>query len=272
MRVGVKTGDRHQGVGEGIREIMPSEIRVYGLDGIPEVTPGMDVVALIADALTTSGLELQERDVLVVTHKIVSKAEGRLVDLTTIEPSDFAKGWAERYEKDARQVEVVLRESRRIVRMDRGIMICETRHGFICANAGVDASNVAGDHVVCLLPVDPDGSARAIRDGLREQLGVAPATIISDSFGRAWRKGIVNIAIGVAGMNVFADYRGVTDPYGYDLRVSVMAVADELAATAELLAGKTEARPVALIRGYDFPPGDGTANDLVMEPERDLFR
>ena len=251
---------------------MPSEIRVYGLDGIPEVTPGMDVVGIIGDSLATSGIELQERDVLVVTHKIVSKAEGQLIDLATIEPSPFATEWAARFEKDARQVEVVLRESRRIVRMDRGVMITETRHGFICANAGVDASNVAGDHVVCLLPIDPDASARRIHDGLRDRFGVAPAVIISDSFGRAWRKGIVNIAIGVAGMNPFADYRGMTDPYGYDLRVSVMAVADELAATAELLAGKTEARPVALIRGYDYPAGNGSASELVMEPERDLFR
>jgi coenzyme F420-0:L-glutamate ligase/coenzyme F420-1:gamma-L-glutamate ligase len=251
---------------------MPSEIRVVGLDGIPEVQPGDDLVEMIANALHVSGVELADSDVLVVTHKIVSKAEGRLVDLATIEPSELARNWADQWEKDARQVEVVLREAKRIVRMDRGVMICETRHGFICANAGVDASNVAGDHVVCLLPLDPDASAAALRDGLGQRLGARPAIIISDSFGRAWRRGIVNIAVGVAGMNPFADYRGVTDPYGYDLRVSVMAVADELAATAELLAGKTEARPVALIRGYPYPTGDGTARDLVMDPARDMFR
>jgi coenzyme F420-0:L-glutamate ligase/coenzyme F420-1:gamma-L-glutamate ligase len=251
---------------------MPSEIRVYGLDGIPEVRPGDDVVGVLVSALEASNLTLEAGDILVVTHKIVSKAEGRLVDLATVEPSSLAEDWAAQWEKDARQVEVVLRESKRIVRMDRGVMICETRHGFVCANAGVDASNVPGDHVVCLLPLDPDASARAIREGLRERLGVAPPVIISDSFGRPWRKGIVNITIGLAGMSPFADYRGVTDPYGYDLRVSVMAVADELAATAELMAGKTEARPVALIRGYTFNPEEGSANDLVMDPTRDLFR
>ncbi|RIK43851.1 MAG: coenzyme F420-0:L-glutamate ligase [Chloroflexi bacterium] len=251
---------------------MPSEIRVYGLDGVPEVRPGDDLVSILVDALTASGLILEASDVLVVTHKIVSKAEGRLVDLATIEPSAFARDWAAQHEKDPRQVEVVLREATRIVRMSRGIMICETRHGLVCANAGVDASNVPGDSVVCLLPLDPDASAAHIRDGLRQRLGVAPAVIISDSFGRAWRKGIVNVAIGVAGMHPFADYRGVTDPYGYDLSVSGMAVADELDATAELLAGKTDARPVALIRGYAYPAGEGTARDIVMEPERDLFR
>jgi coenzyme F420-0:L-glutamate ligase/coenzyme F420-1:gamma-L-glutamate ligase len=250
---------------------MPKEIRVYGLDGIPEIRPGDDLVAAIGTALDASNLQLAEGDVLVVTHKIVSKSEGRLVDLATITPSALATDFAERFGKDARQVEVVLRESVRVVRMERGVLITETRHGFICANAGVDASNVPGDATVSLLPLDPDASARQLRDGLAARFGVAPPIIISDSFGRPWRKGIVNIAIGVAGMSPFADYRGQTDPYGYDLRVSVMAVADELAATAELLAGKTDARPVALIRGYDAPPGDGTAHELVMEPERDLF-
>jgi coenzyme F420-0:L-glutamate ligase/coenzyme F420-1:gamma-L-glutamate ligase len=251
---------------------MPSEIRVFGLDGVPEVRPGDDITSIVVAALAASGLTLDAGDVLVVTHQIVSKAEGRLVDLATIEPSAFAREWSAQHEKDPRQVEVVLREAQRIVRMGRGVLIAETRHGFVCANAGVDASNVPGDSVVCLLPLDPDASAARLRAGLQERLGVAPAVIITDSFGRAWRKGIVNVAVGVAGMLPFADYRGVTDPYGYDLRVSVMAVADELAATAELLAGKTEARPIALIRGYPYPQGDGTARDMVLEPERDLFR
>lgn len=251
---------------------MPREIRVYGLDGIPEIQPGDDLNAIIASSLEESGLAIEEGDVLVVTHKIVSKAEGRLVDLETIKPSTFAENWAERVEKDPRHVEVVLRESRRVVRQIGGILICETRHGFVCANAGVDASNVPGDTIVCLLPVDPDASAQVIRAGLQERYGVAPAVIITDSFGRPWRRGIVNVAIGIAGMTPFADYRGVTDAYGYDLRVSVMAVADELACTAELLAGKTDARPVALIRGYAVTPGEGSAAEMVMESERDLFR
>ncbi|HUG16131.1 MAG TPA: coenzyme F420-0:L-glutamate ligase [Thermomicrobiales bacterium] len=252
---------------------MPAEIRVFGLDGIPEIRAGDDLVDAIATALDTSGLSLEDGDILVVTHKIVSKAEDRLVDLATITPSAFALAYAERTEKDPRQVEVVLREAKRVVRMDRGVLICETRHGFICANAGVDASNVPGDHTVCLLPLDPDASARRIREGLAARYGAAPAVIISDSFGRPWRRGIVNVAIGLAGMSPFADYRGVTDAYGYDLRVSVMAVADELAATAELLAGKTDARPVALIRGYPYTSDpDASAGDLVMDAERDLFR
>ncbi len=251
---------------------MPSEIRVVGLDGIPEVKPGADLAELIAGALTTSGIALEEGDIFVVTHKIVAKSEGRLVDLATIEPSAFAADYAERNGKDARQVEVVLRESNRIARMGHGVMISETRHGFICANAGVDASNIDGDHVVCLLPVDPDASARRIRDGLAARFGIAPAIIISDSFGRPWRKGQVNVAIGVAGMSPFADYRGQTDPYGYEMRVTIMCVADELAATAELLGGKTDARPVALIRGYAYATDDGAAADIVMDSERDLFR
>lgn len=251
---------------------MPVEVQITGLDGIPEIQPGDDLVAAISDALSTSDLDLIEGDVLVVTQKIVSKAEDRLVDLNTIEPSALARTFAERWDKDARQVEVVLRESVRIVRMERGVMICETRHGFVCANAGVDASNVFGDDTVCLLPVDPDASASTIREGLRERYGVAPAVIISDSFGRPWRKGITNIAIGVAGMEIFADYRGQTDTSGHDLRVTIMAVADELASTAELVHGKVTGRPVALVRGYEYPRGDGKATDIVLEADRDLFR
>jgi len=216
-------------------------------------------------------MKLEDGDILVVTHKIVSKSEGRLVDLETVEPSELALMFARRWNKDPRQTEVVLRESVRIVRMERGVMICETRHGFICANAGVDASNVPGD-VVCLLPLHPDDSAATIRDGLTARFGVAPAVVISDSFGRPWRRGITNVAIGVAGMLPIADYRGITDSWGHDLRVTIMAIADELASTAELVAGKTDARPVALIRGYDYPKGHGAGRDLVLEPEKDLFR
>lgn len=251
---------------------MPAEVTVFGLDGIPEIKPGDDLVSIIGDSIESSGLALETGDVLVVTHKIVSKSEGQLVDLTTIEPSPLAEMFARRFGKDARQTEVVLRESVRIVRMERGVMICETRHGFVCANAGVDASNVPGDESVCLLPKFPDDSAALIRDGLTARFGVAPAIIISDSFGRPWRRGITNVAIGVAGMLPVADYRGVTDPWGHDLRVTIMAIADELACTAELVAGKTDARPVALIRGYDYPRGQGTGRDLVLEPEKDLFR
>jgi coenzyme F420-0:L-glutamate ligase / coenzyme F420-1:gamma-L-glutamate ligase len=244
-------------------------VEIRAVEGIDEVRPGTDVAALIADA--TRDRPLADGDVVVVTHKIVSKAEGQLVDLRTVTPSALAVRIAEQFGKDARQVDVVLRESARIVRMERGIIICETRHGLICANAGVDASNVASD-TVCLLPRDPDASAARIRAGLQERTGADVAVIISDSFGRPWRNGIINIAIGVAGMLPLADYRGQTDPAGYDLRVTVMAVADELAGAAELVMGKIDMVPVAVIRGFAYDRGDGTGHDLIMDPTKDLFR
>jgi len=216
--------------------------------------------------------DLRPHDVLVVTHKIVSKAEGRLVDLRTVEPSTLAKGYATRYGKDPRQIEVVLRESRRIVRMDRGIIISETHHGFVCANAGVDASNVPGDDTVCLLPLDPDASAARLGDALAEDPGVEVAVVVSDSFGRAWRHGITDVAIGVAGMDPVADYRGLRDPHGYPIEASVLAVADELAAAAELVMGKTDGIPLAIVRGYSYSPTSGNARELLMPPERDMFR
>lgn len=244
-------------------------LEILPVDGIPEVRPGDDLPALIfaaAQGLFRSG------DIMVVTHKIVSKAEGRLVKLGNVEPSAFAKEFAVRYEKDPRQVEVVLRESRRIVRMDRGIIISETHRGFVCANAGVDASNVPGDDTVCLLPLDPDASAARLQSNLFSRTGAEIAVIISDSFGRAWRQGITNVAVGVAGMNPLADYRGETDPHGHPLTASILAVADELAATAELVMGKTAGIPVAIVRGYPYQRGSGTGKDLLMESERDLFR
>jgi coenzyme F420-0:L-glutamate ligase/coenzyme F420-1:gamma-L-glutamate ligase len=250
-------------------------VTIYGLDGIPEVEPGADLAALIADAADGSGVGLQDGDVLVVTHKVVAKAEGRLVDLREIEPSPLARQFATEWSKDARQVELVLREMRRVVRMARGVLITETRHGFVCANAGVDASNVPGQDVVCLLPEDPDQSADALRQTLAERRGVEVAVVVSDTFGRAWRTGHVNVAIGVAGMDPFTDYRGETDPYGYLLAVSRLAVADELAAAAELVMGKMDMRPVALVRGYQYrppSPGSATGRDILMDPEKDLFR
>ena len=248
-------------------------IQLIGLDGIPEVEPGDNVVKLIVQALIANNSPLLDGDVVVVTHKIVSKAEGQLVDLRTIEPSVLATQWAVAYGKDARQVEVVLREAVRIVRMERGILIAETRHGFICANAGVDASNVS-PHTVCLLPADPDGSAAEIRAGLKEELDVEVGVIISDSFGRPWRNGIVNVAIGVAGIPAMADYRGQSDAAGYSLHVSVLAIADEMAAAAELIMNKLDQRPVAIIRGYELPIGSdaGLGRDLVMDSTKDLFR
>ena len=244
-------------------------VELLGVEGFPEVRPGDDLNRMISGALASG---LRAGDVLVVTHKIVSKAEGRLVDLRKVEPSTLAKGYATRYGKDPRQIEVVLRESRRIVRMDRGIVISETYQGFVCANAGVDASNVPGDDTVCLLPVDPDASAASLRDALAEDPGVEVAVVISDSFGRAWRHGITDVAIGVAGMNPVSDYRGQRDPHGFPMEASVLAVADELAAAAELVMGKTDGIPLAIVRGYSYSPALGSARELLMPPERDMFR
>ena len=244
-------------------------LEVLGVEGFPEVRPGDELELMIPAAVAG---DLRQGDVLVVTHKIVSKAEGRLVDLGTVEPSALAKDYATRHAKDPRQIEVVLRESRRIVRMDRGIVISETRHGFVCANAGVDASNVPGGDTVCLLPVDPDASAARLRAALARDPGVEVAVVITDSFGRAWRHGITDVAIGVAGMDPVADYRGTNDAHGYPMEASVLAVADELAAAAELVMGKTDAIPLAVVRGYSYSPASGSARDLLMPPERDMFR
>ncbi len=255
-----------------MNEEMPA-LQIIGLPKLPEVRPGDDLVGMIGDAIDESGNGLRDDDVLVVTQKIVSKAEGQLVDLRTVEPSAFALDFAEQWDKDPRQVEMVLRESKRIVRMDHGVLITETRHGFVCANSGVDASNVEAD-TVCLLPVDPDSSAQAIRDGLGERFGVKPGVIVSDSFGRPWRVGIVNVAIGVAGMAALIDYRGQYDDAGYELHVTVIAVADELACAAELVANKLDRRPVTLIRGYQPPLSmpHGSGRDLLLDPGRDMFR
>jgi coenzyme F420-0:L-glutamate ligase/coenzyme F420-1:gamma-L-glutamate ligase len=254
-----------------------SELRILGLPGIPEIQPGEDLVQVIGDALERAGESLQPGDILVVTHKIVSKAEGRLVKLDDVTASALAEKLATPYGKDPRQVEVVLREAVRIVRMDRGVIITETQHGFICANAGVDASNVGKD-TVSLLPADPDGSAAAIRSGLGGRFNLDetdwPGVIVADSFGRPWRNGIINVAIGVAGLAPLADYRGQYDASGYELHVSVLAVADELAAAAELVMHKLDARPVVLIRGYQPATNTslGTGRDLVIDPARDMFR
>lgn len=242
-------------------------VEIIPVENVPEVRPGDDLTGVVA-----ASADLRAGDVLVVTHKIVSKAEGRIVQLASVAPSPFAKQLAAEHGKDPRHIEVVLRESRRVVKMDRGILITETRHGFVCANAGVDASNVPGDETVCLLPLDPDASAARLHDALRDRLGVNVPVVVSDSFGRPWREGITNVALGVAGMKPLADYRGQTDPHGHPLEASVLAVADELAAAAELVVGKTSGVPLAIVRNYRYEPGSGSGADLVMNPARDLFR
>ena len=251
---------------------MTARLELIALDGIGEVQPGDDLAGLIADAVDTAGLTLTDDDCLVVTQKVVSKAEDRLVPLADVDPSPLAISWAERWGKDARQVELVLRESAEIVRMaPGGLIISRTRHGLVCANAGVDVSNVGGGEVASLLPVDPDASARGIREGLRTRTGAAPAVIISDSFGRPWRNGIVNVAIGSAGIEALRDMRGAPDAAGRVMQATVIAVADELASAADLAGGKVEQRPVVLVHGYEWLPSEGGASELVMDRERDLF-
>ncbi len=244
-------------------------IQVLPITGIPEISSGDDLADVL---ISLSSLNLENGDILVVTHKIVAKAEGRIVDLGTVDPSVLAKQFAREYGKDPRQIEVVLRETRRIVRMDRGVIISETHHGFVCANAGVDASNILDEDSVCLLPVDPDASARRIRETLSERLELELAVIVSDSFGRAWRFGITDIAIGVSGMNPLVDYRGQKDEHGRLMDASVLAVADEISGAAELVMGKTDGVPAAIVRGYDYERGVGVGKDLIMPPERDMFR
>ena len=247
-------------------------LELIALDGIGEIRPGDDLPAIIAGAAGATGLTLADDDVVVVTQKIVSKAEGRLVDLATVEPSPFARHWAERWDRDARQVEVVLRESASIVRMGPGgLIISRTRHGLVCANAGVDVSNVGAGEVASLLPEDSDASARGIRDGLRDRTGASPPIIISDSFGRPWRNGIVNVAIGSAGIESLLDLRGEPDVAGRPMRATIIAVADQLASAADLAGGKVDQRPVVVVRGYDWRPSDEGASVLVMESDRDLF-
>ncbi len=248
------------------------ELRIIPVRGIGEVKPGDDLAGVILDALEQQGTMLEDGDVVVVTQKIVSKAEGQIVDPATVEPSAFAQEIARQGRKDAHHYEVVLRQSRRIVRMDRGVLIAETRHGLVCANAGVDESNVGGGHLLTLLPEDPDASAARLRSVFAARTGAIVAVIISDTFGRPWRNGQVNVAIGVAGMNPLQDYVGQRDPYGYELHVSVIAVADELASAAELVMGKIDHVPVAIIRGFAYPPAEGNARSLIRDAASDLFR
>ncbi len=250
----------------------PPAIQVVPVVGMGDIEPGTDLARVIGAALEEQGTPLQDGDIVVVTQKIVSKAEGCLVDLATVEPSALAITWATEWNKDARVVELVLRQSRRIVRMDRGVIISETRHGLVCANAGVDCSNIGHDRAA-LLPADPDASAERLRQELSLGAGGARVgVIISDTFGRAWREGQTNVAIGIAGVEAVRHFQGQVDPTGYELRVTMLATADELAAAAELVMGKVDGVPVALVRGLERALGPGRASDLVRPAATDLFR
>ncbi|HEV2013193.1 MAG TPA: coenzyme F420-0:L-glutamate ligase [Candidatus Dormibacteraeota bacterium] len=246
-------------------------VSIYPVSGLPEIAAGAPLARLIVEGVQRIGLSLESGDVVVVTQKIVSKVEGRVRSLDEVEPSARATEIGHRIGFDPRHVEVILAESVRVVREAPHVLITETRHGFVCANAGVDRSNTGGKEMVVLLPERPDESARRLRDGLGELTGAVVGVVISDSFGRPWREGQVNVAIGAAGVVALRDYRGEQDPAGYELQGTELGVADEVASAAELVMGKLDRVPVALIRGAHVA-GEGTVRELLRDPSTDLFR
>lgn len=278
------SGERRSGdraiVSSGHRKARASEherleagdIRISPIAITGEIRRGTSLSETLLKAARNARLRFQDGDVLVVKHKVVSKAEGAIVALNGIRPSRRSRSWARRFGVDARVSELALRESRRIVRRKNGVMISETRHGFICANSGVDVSNVDGGRHAVLLPKDPDRSAAKLRADIKKRTGIELAVIISDSFGRPWREGLTEVAIGVAGMRPLVDYRGQRDPHGYSLHATIDAVADELACAAGLVCGKLLSTPACIIRGYVYRKANGRARELVRSAERDLFR
>jgi len=247
-------------------------LQVIPVHGLPEIRPGDDLVGLLLDSLGRSHERLAAGDVVVVAQKVVSKSEGRLVRLADVVPGERALAMAQESGKDPRQLEVVLSETKQILRWERGVLIVETHHGFVCANAGVDRSNAGAPDTVVLLPVDPDASASRIRDELASRAHVTVAVVITDTFGRAWREGHTNVAIGIAGLPALKRYVGQRDPEGYELRVTEIAMADEIAAAAELVMGKLDRCPVAIVRGLMFEESDETAQEYVRPAARDMFR
>ena len=247
---------------------MTDGVRVVPLTGIPEIEAGDDLAALLAEAAARAG-GLEDADVLVVAQKIVSKAEGRIVRLDELEPSAQALELAG--DRDPRHVEAILQESARVIRVRPPLIISETRHGYVCASAGVDASNAKGAGTLVLLPLDPDASATRLRIALQELTGREIGIVVSDSFGRPFRQGTTDVALGVAGISPLRDLRGARDSMGYELQATQIAIADELAAAAELVMGKVDGIPAALVRGIDVR-GDGSGRELVIPEERDLFR
>jgi len=252
-------------------------VMILPIGGLPAIRPGDDLARLLASAISESRIGVKEGDVLVVCQKIVSKAEGRVVDLATVEPSALATAWATAHDKDARVIELVMREATRIVRMDSGHLIVETGPGWICANAGIDESNALREGVVTLLPIDPDASAEHLRRALRGHVGVDLAVIVTDTFGRPWREGQVEFAIGVAGMQPLLDLRGKHDLNGHELRVTMIGAADQLACAAGLVMEKDKGLPAVLVRGYRYEPAhagqpDAGGRALIRRRENDLFR
>ena len=248
------------------------EIRIIPVPLSAEIRPGDSLARILFNILRGKRISLAKGDILVVKHKIVSKAEGRLVRLDSVKPSAASSAWGKRYKVDARVIELALQESKSVIRRKNGVLITETGHGFICANSGIDVSNVDGGKHALLLPQDADRSARKLYRELRELTGLSIPVIISDSFGRAWREGLTEAAIGVAGMKAIHDYRGRRDPHGYSLRVTLDAVADELACAAGLLSSKLSRTPFVIIRGFPYQPGRGSSRSLLRPAKLDLFR
>ncbi len=250
----------------------PQPLQIFPVPLADEILPGDSLSEKLLASLKTHNLSVTQGDILVIKHKIVSKAEGRLVDLAKIKPSQSARAWANQYSLDARLVELALTQASRMVRRKRGVLITQTRHGFVCANSGVDASNVNGGRHALLLPKDSDRSAARLHRELKKRLKLRIPVIISDSFGRPWREGLTEVAIGIAGMKPLRDYRGRRDPDGYALRASIEAVADELACAAGLVCGKLSRTPACIIRGFAYEPGRASVRDLLRPAKMDLFR
>jgi coenzyme F420-0:L-glutamate ligase/coenzyme F420-1:gamma-L-glutamate ligase len=249
-----------------------NELTMFGVEGLPEVKEGDDLTKLIIRSLDTQGKKLEHKDVVIITSKIVSKAEGCLVTVKDIQPSALAIELSKSSGKTANEIEMILRESSSPIKITDYVLIMETKHGFICANAGIDRSNIENQEMALLLPKDPDSTAEKIKQSLENHYNVELAVIISDTFGRPWRMGQTNVAIGVSGMLAIKDYRGQSDQFGYELKATEIAVADQIASTAELVMGKSDGIPVAVIRGYSYPDGNGTSKDLIRPREKDLFR
>ncbi len=250
----------------------PRELRIIPVPMAGEIRPGDSLTEKLLEALECHKLTLIQGDILIVKHKIVSKAEGQFVALDQVKPSAASRAWARRFNLDSRVVELAVAESKRIVRRKRGVLIGETRHGLVCANSGVDVSNVDGGRHALLLPENPDSSAARLHRELKKHLNISIPVIISDSFGRPWREGLTEAAIGIAGMKALHDHRGSRDPYGYRLRASMQAVADELACAAGLVCGKLGQTPACIVRGFRYQPGPGRGRDLIRPAANDLFR
>ncbi|MCH8029598.1 MAG: coenzyme F420-0:L-glutamate ligase [Candidatus Dadabacteria bacterium] len=251
---------------------MAGGIDLIPIKGLPEIKPGDDLVRMVIDAARQSGVTIKEGDIIVFAAKILSKVEGRFVRIEDVKPTPFAYGAAKVLDKDPRVVEIILREALRIIKMEKGKLIVENMHGVICANAGVDLSNVRGGEEALLLPKEPDSTARALHEGFRNELGIEAAVVVTDTVGRPWRDGLVQVAIGCYGISPMKDYRGEHDSKGFDLQATVLAQVDEVSSAAGLLLGKTEGVPVVIVRGYNYDKSTEGASKILRNPDDDLFR